>query len=262
MKLHRDLDAWRADRAGLESTRLGFVPTMGGLHAGHRSLVERSVTENDLTVVSLFLNPTQFDQAADLDSYPADGARDLEVLADWGVDHVLAPARDDIYPDDYRYRVSEQSLSRELCGAHRSGHFDGVLTVVMRLLNLVRADRAYFGEKDWQQLELVRGMVEAFFVGTEIVACPIVREADGLALSSRNARLDATQRRLAPALYRALVSSPDADSAARRLAGQGFDVDYVEDRGRRRLAAARLGEVRLIDNVALPEPTEALRDAS
>lgn len=253
MKTHDDLQAWQDFRRPLGDWQAGFVPTMGGLHSGHRSLVARSVADNPVTVVSLFLNPTQFDQAADLDSYPAVLEDDLAQLEAWGVDHVLLPRREAIYADDYRYRVSEGDLSSRLEGAHRAGHFDGVLTVVMRLLNLVRARRAYFGEKDWQQLQLVRGMVAAFFMDTDIIACPTVRDEDGLALSSRNARLDPAQRALAPALHRSLVESPDADAAARRLADLGFDVDYVVDEGPRRLAAARLGATRLIDNIPLED---------
>lgn len=251
MNRYAELADWRAFRRGQDRQAFGFVPTLGGLHAGHRSLVERSVRENQETVVSLFLNPTQFDQAGDFDAYPAERERDLEQLAAWGVDHVLVPEPDAIYPDDYRYRVTENSLSQAWCGANRPGHFDGVLTVVLRLLNLVRPARAYFGEKDYQQLLLVRGLVEAFFLETEIIGCPTVREQDGLALSSRNARLNARERALAPSLHHTLVSSADAQSAHVRLEALGFDVDYVTDLSDRRLAAASLGAVRLIDNIAL-----------
>lgn len=253
MKHHRDLSQWRQYRDTQDRWAPGFVPTMGGLHEGHRSLIERSVRENDRTVVSLFLNPTQFDQRADLDSYPAEQEADLEALARWGVDDVLMPAPEAMYPDDYRFRVSEQDLSRTLCGAHREGHFDGVLTVVLRLLNLVRAKRAYFGEKDWQQLSLVRGMADAFFIDTTIVGCPVIREDSGLALSSRNARLDAREAALAPALHRTLATSRTAEDAAKVLGGLGFDVDYVRDLDGRRLAAAHLGATRLIDNIALED---------
>lgn len=253
MEIHRDIDAWRRFRAGAGAWAPGFVPTLGGLHAGHRALIERSVRDNERTVVSLFLNPTQFDEGADLDAYPAVLTDDLDALRAWGVDHVLLPERAAMYPDGYRYRVREGKLSKRLCGAYRPGHFDGVLTIVLKLLNLVRPARAYFGEKDWQQLQLVRGMAEAFFLDTEIVACPVVRAPDGLALSSRNARLDERQARLAPSLHRSLVESPTPGEAARRLAELGFDVDYVEDVEGRRLAAARLGEVRLIDNIALED---------
>lgn len=253
MKIYDDMAAWRDARAGMGPGRLGFVPTMGALHAGHRALVEASVADDAYTAVSVYVNPIQFDQAADLEAYPVDTERDLALLREWGADAVLLPRYEDLYPDGYRYRVSESELSSRFCGAHRSGHFDGVLTVVMRLLNLVRPDRAYFGEKDWQQLELVRGMVEAFFMDVDIVACPIVREADGLALSSRNRRLGTGERARAPALHRALVDAPSAAVAADTLRRDGFDVDYVEDYRGRRLAAARLGDVRLIDNVVLEQ---------
>lgn len=255
MEIHRDIEAWRGFRRTREGQphawAAGFVPTLGGLHDGHRSLVDRSLADNPITVVSVFLNPAQFDQQADLDQYPAVLERDLEKLNAWGVDHVLLPTAEAIYPDHYRYRLTENDLSRRFCGAHRPGHFDGVLTVVLRLLNLVRPQRAYFGEKDWQQLSLVRGMVEAFFLDVEIVACPVVREASGLALSSRNARLDPRQLDLAPELVRSLRREARPEDAARRLRSLGFDVDYVEDHDGRRLAAASLGGVRLIDNIPL-----------
>lgn len=253
MKVFEDTAEWRQYRKGLSPGSLGFVPTMGALHAGHRALMEASVADNTVTVASVFVNPTQFDQASDLDAYPRQSGRDLDALRSWGADAVLMPGFDDLYPDDYRYKVSENDLSRRFCGAHRAGHFDGVLTVVMRLLNLVRPDRAYFGEKDYQQLLLVRGMAEAFFLDVEIVGCPTVREGDGLALSSRNQRLDPAQRSVAPALYRSLREAPDAEAARISLEQNGFEVDYVEDFGHRRLAAARLGEVRLIDNVSLED---------
>ncbi|KAA9132046.1 pantoate--beta-alanine ligase [Marinihelvus fidelis] len=246
-----DLGQWQAHRRALRTGELGFVPTMGALHAGHRSLVEASVNGNERTVVSLFVNPTQFDQRADLDAYPADLDGDLDKLRAWGVDDVLVPDYGALYPDGYRYRVAESGLSSRLCGAHRPGHFDGVLSVVMKLFNLVRPARAYFGEKDWQQLALVRGMVEAFFMPVDIVGCPTVREGDGLALSSRNQRLSPAERAMAPGFHRALVQQASADDAAQALQAAGFDVDYVEDIDGRRLGAVRLGSTRLIDNIAL-----------
>lgn len=246
-----DIAAWRGYREGLGSASVGFVPTMGALHAGHQSLVDAGLAQNDRTVVSIFVNPTQFDQAQDLAAYPQHLERDLAVLESSGVDAVLLPDYQELYPDDFRYRVTERDLSTRFCGAHRPGHFDGVLTVVMRLLNIVRPDRAYFGEKDYQQLELVRDMVEAFFMDVEVIACPTVREADGLALSSRNQRLKPEQRALAPTLYRALQTSANPSQVTRALQQAGFDVEYVEDLDGRRLAAARLGEIRLIDNIAL-----------
>ena len=242
---------WRAERhdqrrAGL---MLGFVPTMGALHDGHLSLVRRSLSENDRTLVSIFVNPTQFDDATDLARYPRPLEADLETLTDEGAHFVFLPREPDLYPDGYRYRVTETGLSTVLEGTHRPGHFDGVLTVVLKLLQIVSADRAYFGEKDWQQLTLIRGMVEAFFLSTTIVACGTVREADGLAVSSRNRRLDSEQRAHASRFYRVLSAAPTAEVAARDLRALGFVVDYVEDRDGRRLGAVRLGGVRLIDNV-------------
>ena len=251
MKLCRSNAEWLAMRSAFAGRTIGLVPTMGALHAGHMSLIQRSRQEHAVTVVSIFVNPTQFDQADDLDRYPRRTERDLMLLHDAAVDVAYLPTPDEIYPDGYRYRVSETELSRKLCGAHRPGHFDGVLTVVMKLLNIVRPARAYFGEKDYQQLLLVRGMVQAFFMETDIVACPIVREPDGLALSSRNQNLNLAQRQLAPSLHRTLRESTDADGAHARLRQLGFDVDYVEDFNGRRLAAVRIGGTRLIDNVLI-----------
>jgi pantoate--beta-alanine ligase len=171
------------------------------------------------------------------------------MLSAEGVDALFAPTPEAIYPDGYRYRVTEDDGSRELEGAHRPGHFDGVLTVVLKLLLLVRPDRAYFGEKDWQQLQLVRGMVDALFVDTEIVGCPIVREKDGLAMSSRNVRLDPESRRRAAEFAAALRAGGAPDELRARLEEAGFDLDYLESRDGRLLAAVRIGGVRLIDNV-------------
>jgi pantoate--beta-alanine ligase len=244
--------AWRAEHAGWPAAAtLGFVPTMGALHDGHLSLVRRSLAENVRTLVSIFVNPAQFDDPADLAAYPRTLDRDLALLRTEGTDCVLVPQAPELYADAYRYRVVERALATELEGAHRPGHFDGVLTVVLKLLQIAGADRAYFGEKDWQQLTLVRGMTEAFFLRTAIVACPTVREADGLALSSRNRRLSARDRARAPRFHAALAAAPTAAAAARELQAAGFVVDYVEDRQGRRLGAVRLGGVRLIDNVAL-----------
>ena len=229
----------------------GFVPTMGALHQGHMALVEASREQNDLSIVSIFVNPRQFDDTGDFQAYPADDRNDLELLEKAGVDVVLLPDAGQIYTDDYRFKVTEHDFSRRLCGAHRPGHFDGVLTVVMRLLNLVRPDNAYFGEKDYQQLQLIRDMVTAFFMTVNIVACATVRETDGLAMSSRNQQLDTHNRTRAAALFTVLKQSRSADEARQLLVGQGFDVDYVEDIADRRVAAARLGTTRLIDNVRI-----------
>ena len=251
-RIFRNLRDWRAERAvlGLTSLSIGFVPTMGALHAGHRSLLERARAENDRVVLSIFVNPTQFDNQGDLAAYPRTLETDLGVAAGLA-DHVLLPEPAEIYPDGFRYRVTESDLSRKLEGAHRPGHFDGVLTVVLRLLNLVRPHRAYFGEKDRQQLELVRGMVQALFLPVEIIPCPTVRDPDGLALSSRNRRLTPPARSRAASFPRILRESPSPSAAAAALGAAGFGVDYVEDRDGVRLSAIRLEGVLLIDNVRL-----------
>ena len=251
MKVFTTITEWQSYRDTLNEGSLGFVPTMGALHEGHLSLVKASREQNAKTVVSVFINPTQFDDKADFEKYPNDSRSDLERLEVAGVDLVLLPDTEQIYRDDYRFKVTESDFSRRLCGAHRPGHFDGVLTVVMRLLNLVRPEHAYFGEKDYQQLQLIRDMANAFFMPVKIVSCATVREADGLAMSSRNQHLDDADRAKAAKLYIALKHSQSAAEASRTLAAQGFEVDYVEDIATRRLAAARLGSTRLIDNVEI-----------
>ena len=224
---------------------------MGALHEGHLSLVRRSRAENNLTLVSIFVNPAQFDDPVDLAQYPRALEADLATLRGEGVDSVFVPREQDLYPDGYRYRVTENELSTVLEGPSRPGHFDGVLTVVLKFLQIASADRAYFGEKDWQQLTLVRGMAEAFFLSTKIVACATVRETDGLAVSSRNRLIRPPDRKRAARFYRLLSVAPTAEAAACDLRTSGFAVDYVEDRDGRRLGAVRLGDVRLIDNVPL-----------
>ena len=249
--------AWRSERLGQMQTQvtLGFVPTMGALHEGHLSLVRRSRSENDRTLVSVFVNPTQFDDPADLARYPRTLDADLAMLRAEHTDFVLLPRAADLYPDGYRYRVSEIGFSTVMEGAQRPGHFDGVLTVVLKLLQIAQAERAYFGEKDWQQLNLVREMADAFFLRTTIVACATARDSDGLALSSRNRNLSPADRRRASRFYQVLVSARTADAASRELQASGFSVDYVKDCGGRRLGAVRLGGVRLIDNVPLGGPS-------
>jgi pantoate--beta-alanine ligase len=249
LRLIESLEKWRSLRGTLQGD-VGFVPTMGALHEGHLELGRACRSENQHAVFSIFVNPTQFNDPEDLKKYPRTLESDLEKLERIGVDYVLSPSFDALYPDKYRYAVDENELSRVLCGAHRPGHFRGMLTIVMKLLNIVRARRAYFGEKDFQQLELVRGMVESFFMDVEIVPMPIVREKDGLAMSSRNQRLTPEQRKIAPVLHQLLDSVRSLDEIKRELKVSGFEPEYVEERLGRRLVAAKLGDVRLIDNVA------------
>jgi pantoate--beta-alanine ligase len=230
---------------------VGFVPTMGALHAGHLSLLRRAKKENALAVASIFVNPTQFNDLRDLKRYPRTLAADIEKLESAKTDFLLLPPAAEMYPDGYTYRLNETAESSALCGAHRPGHFEGVLTVVLKLLNLVRADKAYFGEKDYQQFHLIRGMAKAFFLSTKIIPCPTLREADGLAMSSRNMLLEPEHRKLAPALHKALCSPARPAEIKKKLAALGFRPDYIEERWGRRFAAVRLGKVRLIDNVKI-----------
>ncbi|HKK93328.1 MAG TPA: pantoate--beta-alanine ligase [Longimicrobiales bacterium] len=228
---------------------VGFVPTMGALHAGHLALFERARGECETVVGSVFVNPTQFNDPADLASYPRDLDADLDAMARAGADVVFTPTREAIYPHGYRYRVIETEITRVLCGAGRPGHFDGVLSVVLRLFNLVRPDHAYFGEKDWQQLTLVREMTEAFFLPVRVVGVPMVRDERGVALSSRNLNLDDEAYERAVVFARILRESTSPQGARRSLEAEGIEVEYVEDRWERRLAAVHIGGVRLIDNV-------------
>jgi len=251
MKILQTVAEWRQLRADYHAAgkNISVVPTMGALHAGHISLLEAARRDGDLVVATLFVNPTQFDESTDFDNYPRTDEADREKMTLAGVDVLFMPSVAEMYPGGTDYTVQENDLSRERCGAHRPGHFTGVLTVVMKLLQMIGADRAYFGEKDYQQLQLIRGMAKAFFLETEIVSCPTVREPDGLAMSSRNVRLSAEERALAPSFSSILKSAPDANTAEQQLRDAGFTVDYIEDKTDRRFGAVRLGSTRLIDNV-------------
>jgi pantoate--beta-alanine ligase len=230
---------------------VGFVPTMGALHEGHASLLKRAKAENDFCVLSIFVNPTQFNNPEDLKKYPRTLEADLLLAEASGADFVLYPNYEEMYSDNYRYVIAEKEFSKKLCGAYRPGHFDGVLTVVMKLLQIVQADRAYFGEKDYQQLQLIQDMVKTFFVRTEIVPCPTLRESDGLAISSRNVRLSTEGRAKAPLLFKALNEISDFNTAREFLSAEKIELEYFEEHFGRRFIAAYIDGVRLIDNVAI-----------
>ncbi|HWX23761.1 MAG TPA: pantoate--beta-alanine ligase, partial [Vicinamibacteria bacterium] len=189
---------------GLPPGEVGLVPTMGYLHRGHLSLVQRARRENDHVVVSLFVNPTQFGEHEDLSRYPRDLGRDRAALEEAGCDGLFAPSEEEMYPRGFDTAVAVGRVASPLEGERRPGHFRGVATVVLKLFGIVEPDRAYFGEKDAQQLGVIRTLVRDLNVRVEIVGCPTVREPDGLALSSRNSYLDAEERKAAPVLYRAL----------------------------------------------------------
>ncbi len=257
---------------------IGFVPTMGYLHAGHMSLVERACRENDFVVVSIFVNPTQFGPNEDYDAYPRDEKHDLAILRKAGVDLAFMPTADLMYPDGYStYVVQEGQLTATLCGRSRPGHFRGVTTIVTKLFNMVQPDRAYFGQKDAQQVAVIRQMVRDLNFDIQVVVCPIVREPDGLAMSSRNAYLDHSQRSDALVLSKALFEARAAIEAGQRDADKvralvrerissvpAVQIDYVEIvdadslkplkrlQGRVLIAvAAKIGLPRLIDNIQL-----------
>ncbi len=241
-----------------------MVPTMGALHAGHMKLVEGAKAAADHVVVSIFVNPTQFAPTDDLSRYPRRETEDAAMLADAGVAILWAPDVATMYPQGFATTISVSGVSEGLCGASRPGHFDGVATVVNKLFGQARPDIALFGEKDWQQLHVIRRMVTDLDLGIDIIGVPTEREADGLAMSSRNAYLSAADRAAAGALPNALRAAASAlaaggneaailDQARSAIAAAGFKIDYVERREDRLLAAARIGSTRLIDNVAIVE---------
>jgi pantoate--beta-alanine ligase len=262
------MTAWSAAQSG----KVGFVPTMGFLHRGHVSLMELLRPAVDHLVVSIYVNPLQFGENEDLDAYPRDLERDLELCRAAGVDAVFTPA--DLYPDGFRTSVSVHGLTDGLCGAARPTHFEGVTTVVARLFGVVRCQVAAFGEKDYQQLQVIRRMVEDLALPVEVVGGPLIRDEDGLALSSRNTYLSPAERARGLSLSRALFAMQAAVAAGERdvatltaaaRAGLAVDrVDYLEvvdasdlspltvvDRPARALVAGHVGRTRLIDNLAL-----------
>ncbi len=271
-ELRRRIRTWRD-----EGRSIGLVPTMGALHAGHLALVEASTRANDRTVATIFVNPKQFGAGEDLSRYPRREAEDVKAMERQGTNLVFAPTVDEMYPKRHATTVSVTGLTESLEGAHRPGHFNGVTTVVTKLLLQALADRAYFGEKDYQQLVVITRMARDLDIPVEIVGVPTVREADGLALSSRNEYLTPAERAIAPALHRGLRDTAEAiiagtpireaeeNGRAAVLAAGFTSVDYLAcrsaddlepietvNRPARVLAAARLGSTRLIDNIAVP----------
>ena len=267
-----DLRAWRSG-----ADRVGLVTTMGALHDGHRSLIERAARENDQVIVSVFVNPTQFNNPDDLERYPRDMASDAGIISEAGGDAIYAPDPESVYPPEFATSVIVTGVTDDFEGESRPGHFAGVATVVTILLNQVRPDRSYFGEKDFQQLAMIRRLQIDLALPGEIVGCPTLRDADGLALSSRNARLSAEAREAALVLNRTLLTmrghAAENEEAPFRLstmgavlisAQSGVDLDYLEivdpetlipvsrvEPGSRALVAATVAGIRLIDNLEM-----------
>jgi pantoate--beta-alanine ligase len=243
MKTVRTIEQVRAELRG----EVGLVPTMGAFHEGHLSLLRAARAENETVVASLFVNPAQFGPQEDLDRYPRDEERDLRLAEAEGVDLVFAPSAEELYPPGYQTWVEVEELSNALEGAARPGHFRGVATVCLKLFNIVRPRRAYFGQKDAQQAAVIKRMARDLNLDLEIRVLPTVRDADGLALSSRNAYLSPAERETARALPRAL-------QARDRSLLDGLEVEYFEEADfepRVLAAAVRVGSTRLIDNVVL-----------
>lgn len=254
------------------SGEIGFVPTMGALHDGHVSLIKRCASENDITIVSTFVNPTQFLPNEDLDKYPKNEVRDIEICKSCGVAAIFIPSADEIYFESEPCIAAPKNLASILEGKTRPGHFDGVLRVLMKLFNLTRAKRAYFGKKDAQQLTIVQNMVKTMFLNLEIIPCEIVREKDGLALSSRNSYLNESEKlealRLSKAIMKASNLIKQNELTASKIKDEMFEilkplkVDYVaivdrnfneiskiEPKNSIILVAAYVGKARLIDNL-------------
>lgn len=280
------VQAWRQ-----EKTPVGLVMTMGALHHGHMSLVEHARAHCERVLAAIFVNPLQFGPSEDYATYPRCEARDIELLEAWGCGAVFAPSAEAIFPrgerspQESRTLVNVQEITAILCGPVRPGHFTGVATIVLKMLNIVAPDEAYFGEKDYQQYVIIRAMAEDLCLPVRIVACPTIRESDSLAMSSRNAYLTHEQRAIAPGLYQTMCAATQelrqegvqraeavADRAIARLLALGFDsVDYLEFRddqlalpttgtdvrNLRLFAAAWLGRAQLTDNVLVAEVSEA-----
>ncbi len=282
MKVIRTVAELRAELLGARRAgrTIGLVPTMGSFHEGHLSLMRRARQDCDVVVVSLFVNPTQFNDATDLDAYPRDPERDAGLAADIGVDYLFAPAVEEVYPPGFATTVSVARLTETLEGAHRGrAHFDGVATVVTKLFNMVGPDVAYFGQKDAQQALVIQRFVRDLDIPVAIEVCPTVREADGLAMSSRNVHLSPADRARAAALHRALSAAREAISAGERdpsaarkralaeLTSDGIEPEYVElvsadglapieriDGDVLAVLAAPVGGTRLIDNEPIQAP--------
>lgn len=253
MQIYNSITEWNIMRRDIPGQyTLGFVPTMGNLHRGHAQLIEACQQENDQTIVSIFVNPKQFNRADDFTHYPRTLDEDLKLLTHMGVDHCLLPEEDSLYADDYAYQISEHHISHEMEGRCRPGHFTGVLTIVMKLFNLVKPSSAYFGEKDYQQLELIKGMVNAFFMNIRIKPCPTVRETSGLPYSSRNNRLNIAERQLADHFARTFHQPKRSlEEIHQALQTLGIQIEYLEEHAGRRFIAVKIGEIRLLDNVLI-----------
>ncbi len=258
MKIIQNLNEWREIRESIpNSESIGFVPTMGCLHQGHASLINKSTADNSLTVLSLFVNPTQFNNKNDFQNYPITFDSDCEIANSYGVDYLFAPDKEAMYPDGNKISFSiDHEFAKILEGEYRKNHFNGVLTIVMKLLNLVQPQQLYLGEKDFQQYVLLDHMIKNYFVPTRVVMCPTIRDsASGLALSSRNQRLSEKELDLAKKFAQLLhqCSASSLEQTKQAMIALGIQPEYLEVHNNRLFAAAYINDVRLIDNIPLTE---------
>lgn len=253
IKILHSIEAWKAVKSKeLHQQSIGFVPTMGNLHQGHLSLCEQSIKHHDVTVVSIFVNPTQFNDQQDLQNYPRTLDADLSLLSKLGVDYCLVLSDDEMYADGFRYRVSECDFSEKMEGAFRPGHFTGVLTIVLKLILALLPHSVYMGEKDYQQYTLIDGMVKAFFLDCKIVPCATIRESSGLPFSSRNSRLSPDEKRLADEFARCFLHvEHDLQTIQKNIEALGIHIDYLLEDCGRRWVAVRIGPIRILDNYAI-----------
>ncbi|MCP4474383.1 MAG: pantoate--beta-alanine ligase [Gammaproteobacteria bacterium] len=265
MNIIQNLDEWQAIRESIpNSDSIGFVPTMGCLHQGHASLIKQSTADNALTIVSLFVNPTQFNNNSDFQNYPITFDSDCELANRYGADYLLVPDKQAMYPDGNKIGFSiNHEFAKILEGEYRNNHFNGVLTVVMKLLNLVRPQQLYLGEKDYQQYVLLDHMVKNYFIPTRVIMCPTIRDASGLALSSRNQRLSEKEQHLARQFAQLLhqCSASSLEQTKQAMIDLGIQPEYLEVHNDRLFAAAYIKDVRLIDNILLTENENVNLDA-
>ncbi len=252
MRTIHSVQEWQSIRNEITNKGpIGLVMTMGNLHEGHASLLKKARAENLISILSIFINPAQFNDKKDLENYPKTIEQDLALAAEHGVDYVFIPSSEEMYADNYRYKITEHEVSHILEGKHRPGHFDGVLTIVLKVFSLIKPQRAYFGEKDYQQLQLIKGMVDAFFLEIDIIPCPTVRLDSGLPFSSRNNLLEISELKKLEAFSQCLFSGKSANAIEEKLLSLGFKVDYVAEWQNRLFAAIKVGNVRLIENIAI-----------
>ncbi|WP_338521331.1 pantoate--beta-alanine ligase [Candidatus Legionella polyplacis] len=249
MKVFSKILKWIEFRDSLSCYKsLGFIPTMGNLHDGHFSLFKKSQEENDLTIVSIFVNPIQFESDKEYINYPRTLKNDLSSLIDLKVDFCLLPKNNDIYSSRDHYKIQENFFSNRMEGLIRSNYVTGMLTIIMKLLNIIKPNKIYFGEKDYQQYNLVLNMINAFFINVDVIVCPTIREKSGLACSSRNSFLTEEERHKANLFSYIFLNEKNLVNIKKKLNENGIHIEYLEEYDSRRFIAVKIGKVRLIDN--------------